>query len=137
MTRAAPFWGGVAATSTSGALAGGACGYAGPVTTGGAMRATTGTREDEAAVVLVVPPVLHPVQPSLGAFVLAPAVTRAGVPARVIEANVAFAGRVGFDFCAALAGSLPWKLLGEAVFWAAAFPERADEHSRILTVVNG
>jgi ribosomal peptide maturation radical SAM protein 1 len=91
-----------------------------------------GIREPEVAVVLVVPPVLHPVQPSLGAFVLAPAVRRVGLQARVIEANVAFAGRVGFDVCAALAGSLPWKLLGEAVFWGAAFPERAAEHGRVL-----
>jgi ribosomal peptide maturation radical SAM protein 1 len=87
-------------------------------------------------VVLVVPPVLHPVQPSLGAFVIAPAVRRAGVSARVLEANVAFAAHIGFDFCAALAGSLPWRLLGEAVFFAAAFPDRADEHARILRMLN-
>lgn len=93
-------------------------------------------REGQADVVLVVPPVLHPIQPSLGAFVLAPAVRRAGVSSRVIEANVAFAGRIGFDLCAALAGSLPWKLMGEAIFLAAAFPERAHEHARILDVLN-
>lgn len=86
--------------------------------------------------VLVVPPVLHAVQPSLGAFVLAPAVKRAGVSCRVIEANVAFAGRLGFDVAAALAGSLPWRLLGEAVFLAAAFPERAADHARVLRLLN-
>lgn len=93
-------------------------------------------REGQADVVLVVPPVLHPIQPSLGAFVLAPAVRRAGVSSRVIEANVAFAGRIGFDLCAALAASLPWKLMGEAIFWAAAFPERAHDHARILDILN-
>jgi ribosomal peptide maturation radical SAM protein 1 len=92
--------------------------------------------EREAQVVLVIPPVLHPVQPSLGAFVLAPAIARAGVTARVIEANVAFAGMVGFDVCRALAGSLPWQLLGEAVFLAAAFPERASDHARVLSVLS-
>lgn len=33
-------------------------------------------------------------------------------------------------------GSLPWKLMGEAIFFAAAFPEHAQDHARILDVLN-
>ncbi|MCP5058190.1 MAG: RiPP maturation radical SAM protein 1 [bacterium] len=89
-------------------------------------------RKGTEAVVLVVPPVLHPNMPPLGTSVLAPACVQAGVPTRVVEANVAFAAKVGFEFCGRIAASPPWKLLGEAIFLAAAYPERADEQPRVL-----
>ena len=57
------------------------------------------SRSERYEVVLVDPPVLHPMLPSLGTKVLAPACVQAGVRARVLEANVLFAGRIGFHRC--------------------------------------
>jgi ribosomal peptide maturation radical SAM protein 1 len=82
--------------------------------------------------VLVVPPVLHPMMPPLGANLLAPSCIRAGVATRVVEANLGFAARIGFHACGQIAASPPFRLIGEALFLAAAFPERAPEHPRIL-----
>ncbi len=96
------------------------------------MRDSTDTQNNGEDVILVVPPVLYPSLPTLGTSVLAPACVRAGISTRIVEANIAFAARVGFDFCSRLAATPPWKLLGEAIFMAAAFPERAHEHSQVL-----
>ncbi len=82
--------------------------------------------------ILVVPPVLHPMMPPLGANLLAPSCAQAGVPARVVEANLAFAARVGFETASRVAASPPFRLIGEALFLAAAFPERAAEHAEVL-----
>lgn len=82
--------------------------------------------------VLVVPPVLHPMMPPLGANLLAPSCAAAGVPARVVEANLEFASRVGFENAGLMASSPPFRLMGEALFIAAAFPERAQQHAAIL-----
>lgn len=87
---------------------------------------------DQTPLVLVVPPVLHPVMPPLGANLLAPTCIAAGIATHVIEANIAYAARVGFEIAGRLASSPPYRLLGEAVFLAAAFPERAAEHAAVL-----
>ncbi len=92
----------------------------------------TRNRQHGEPLVLVVPPVLHPMMPPLGANLLAPSCIRAGVPTRVVEANLGFAARVGFHACSQVAASPPFRLIGEALFLAAAFPERAHEHPRIL-----
>jgi len=92
----------------------------------------TTTRKSREPLVLVVPPVLHPMMPPLGANLLAPSCIRAGVPTRIVEANIAFATRVGFQNCSLFAASPPFRLMGEALFLAAAFPDRAGEHARIL-----
>lgn len=84
------------------------------------------------SLILVVPPVLHPVMPPLGANLLAPSCQAAGISTRVVEANVAFAGRVGFEVAGRIAASPPHRLIGEALFMAAAFPERAAEHAGVL-----
>ena len=89
-------------------------------------------KQDGYDVVLVDPPVLHPMLPALGSKVLAPACERVGVRARVLEANIAFAGRVGFQVCGRLAASPPWCLFGEAIWLAAAYPQRAAEHQAVL-----
>ncbi|MBI4694511.1 MAG: RiPP maturation radical SAM protein 1 [Gammaproteobacteria bacterium] len=82
--------------------------------------------------VLVVPPVLHPVMPPLGANLLAPTCIAAGIPTRVVEANVGYAARVGFAIAGRIAASPPYRLLGEALFLAAALPERAADHAGVL-----
>jgi ribosomal peptide maturation radical SAM protein 1 len=91
---------------------------------------------ERADVVLVVPPVLHPGMPPLGAHLLRPSCEAAGLSTRVVEANLDFAGRVGFQQCGLVAASPPHRLLGEALFMAAAFPERADEHRDVLNRLN-
>ena len=90
------------------------------------------TRKSGEPLVLVVPPVLHPLMPPLGANLLAPSCIDAGVPTRIVEANLDYAARVGFHNCSQVAASPPFRLIGEALFLAAAFPDRADEHARIL-----
>ena len=87
---------------------------------------------ESSSLILVVPPILHPVMPPLGANLLAPGCEMAGIATQVVEANVAFAGRIGFELAGRFAASPPHRLLGEAVFMAAAFPERADEHAAVL-----
>ena len=92
----------------------------------------TKTQKSGEPLVLVVPPVLHPMMPPLGANLLAPSCIRAGVPTRIVEANIAFAARVGLHNCSLVAASPPFRLIGEVLFLAAAFPDRAEEHTRIL-----
>ncbi len=89
-------------------------------------------RESDVSVVLVVPPVISPVIPTLGAAVLRASCARAGIPARLHYANISFAARVGFMLAQRLASAPPQTMLGEAIFWGAAFPERAAEHGRVL-----
>jgi len=93
------------------------------------------SQRTEADLVLVVPPVLHPLLPPLGANVLGPSCIAAGVSTRIVEANMAFAARVGFETCSRVAASPPYRLIGEALFLAAAFPERASDHARVLDVL--
>ncbi|HEX7579304.1 MAG TPA: RiPP maturation radical SAM C-methyltransferase, partial [Thermoanaerobaculia bacterium] len=100
---------------------------------------TSAFRRDGAAplpsatpVVLVVPPVINPLFPTLGAALLAPACRRQGVEARVHYANIAFARRVGVRLCLQLTAGRPYTMPGEAIFWGGAFPERAADHARVL-----
>jgi len=82
--------------------------------------------------VLVVPPVLHPNMPPLGAYLLASICTESGIPNRIVEANLAFAARIGFRNTGLVAASPPYRLMGEVLFLAAAFPERAQEHPAVV-----
>jgi len=90
------------------------------------------SRTSDVPVVLVVPPVINATIPALGTAVLAASCTRAGIPTRIHYANVTFAARVGFGLCMRFASAPPQTMLGEAIFWGAAFPERAERHRHIL-----
>ena len=92
-------------------------------------------KDKHAPVVLVVPPVLYPGVPTLGANLLAAECRAAGIAARVHHASVRYAARIGFDLCMRLAGGAPRKMLGEAIFLSSAFPERASEQDAVLETV--
>jgi len=89
----------------------------------------------EGDIILVVPPVLNPNIPTLGASVLATACTRAGMATRIHYAHASFAAHIGFELCERLAAAPPRRMLGEAIFLAVAFPERAHTHCDILDVL--
>jgi ribosomal peptide maturation radical SAM protein 1 len=89
----------------------------------------------EPEIIIVVPPVLNPKIPTLGASVLAATCAQAGVPTRVHYASVSFAAHIGCELCERLSASPPRKMLGEAVFMATAFPEREHMHSHILNTL--
>jgi len=87
-------------------------------------------------VVLVVPPVLNPLFPTLGAAVLAEACRGKGIGVRIQYANITFAARVGVSLSLRLASGRPYTMPGESIFWGAAFPERAADHARILAALS-
>ncbi len=89
-------------------------------------------RDPAVPVVLVVPPVVSPLIPTLGAAVLGASCARAGIAARLHYANITFAARVGFSLSQRLASAPPQTMLGDAIFWGAAFAERAPGHVPIL-----
>jgi ribosomal peptide maturation radical SAM protein 1 len=92
-------------------------------------------RGNDVSVILVVPPVINPIIPTLGAPVLAPACRKAGIQTHVHFASVTFAAKVGFELCLRLASAPPRTMIGDAVFWGAAFPDRAERHRHILDVL--
>lgn len=83
-------------------------------------------------VVLVVPPVVNPLIPTLGGAVLAPALRQAGIPTWVHYASVTFAGSFGFELALRFAAAPPRTMLGEGIFWGPAFGATLERHRHLL-----